>query len=133
MNRTFTYLLIGGIATLFCYASVSGQTSAESSVSQPDAPLSQTVNLDKGQKQDLIFNVRETGPITVQVLLDAEMTTGTSIGEVKLSITSMDPGFETWIIEQFMHETGSYTFELLRPGKYKIEVASTKGIQALTQ
>ena len=127
MTRTLTYLFVAAAATLFCFAGISAQAPAANAAKQPDAPLSQVVTLDHGQKQDLTFTLREIGSITIRVSQDAETAAVNEAGSppiapVKISLRSMDPGFETWVIEQYTDETGSYTFELLRPGKYKIEV-----------
>lgn len=121
-------------AAILCCAGASAQapatTPAPQLEQQPETPLSRTITLNKGEKQEFDFTVSELGSITIRVYQDVTATTGEEstppgIGGVKVSIRSRDHGFEDWVIEQYTDTDGSYTFECLRPGKYKIEIDSS--------
>jgi hypothetical protein len=130
-HRTFSHVILAFAAVVLCCWSASAQAPAPSPTSealqQTDEPISQTITLNKGQKQEFEFTVAKLGSITIQLHQDAAANAGDeqtplAIGSVKVSIRSKDAGFENWVIEQYTDADGTYTFECLRPGKYKIEI-----------
>lgn len=89
-------------------------------------PASQSVSLDPRQKQELNFVVRIFGSVAGRVFDETDTAFGTAdrqgISGVKVTLRSRDPGFERFVFEQYTDASGTYDFQDLRPGKYKIEI-----------
>ena len=89
--------------------------------------ISQSLELDSRNKQNLDFIVRISGSVMGRIFTQSPLDgTGedpspTGIAGVKITLRSRDVGFENFRIEQFTDAAGSYTFQELRPGKYWIE------------
>jgi hypothetical protein len=133
-HRLIGYLFTGITATLLSFGTIAAQTVADTTTPQAETPVSQTVTLDKGPKQEIDFELTKLGSIIIKIYQDAQEAATTNqedfmqpgIRGVKINLRSRDIGFENWVIEQYTDDAGTYTFDCLSPGKYKIEIdAST--------
>jgi hypothetical protein len=89
-------------------------------------PTEQTIIVNRGQKLDLSFGVRDHGSISGSVLNDAGTLIGAqpslALAGVRVILRAAGNGNSSFVLEQLTPADGSYLFPNLRPGSYLVEI-----------